>query len=119
MENTPAAFPAPFTPVDLVVIDCSFISLRKILAAAIVMVRDSGNIVALVKPQFEAGKTEVDRGRGVITDPKVHERVLRELEEFVAGQPRLRWRGMTPSPLLGPAGNREFLVRLEKIEKTN
>jgi 23S rRNA (cytidine1920-2'-O)/16S rRNA (cytidine1409-2'-O)-methyltransferase len=100
---------------DLVVIDCSFISLRKILPAAVALLRASGNIVALIKPQFEAGKTEVDKGEGVITDPAIHERVLRELEEFVARENQLRWRGVTESPLLGPAGNKEFLVLLEKI----
>lgn len=99
---------------DLVTIDCSFISLRKILPAAVALLRASGNIVALVKPQFEAGKAEVDKGEGVITDPAIHERVLRELEEFVAREGQLRWRGVTESPLLGPAGNKEFLVLLEK-----
>jgi 23S rRNA (cytidine1920-2'-O)/16S rRNA (cytidine1409-2'-O)-methyltransferase len=105
---------APY-PADLVVIDCSFISLRKILPAAVALLPVSGNIVALIKPQFEAGKTEVDKGEGVITDPAIHDRVLRELEAFVASETPLRWRGVTESPLLGPAGNKEFLVLLEKI----
>jgi 23S rRNA (cytidine1920-2'-O)/16S rRNA (cytidine1409-2'-O)-methyltransferase len=74
----------------------------------------SGRIVALVKPQFEAGKVEADKGAGVITDAAVHQRVLRELGEFVAAQKQLRWRGVTESPLLGPAGNKEFLVLIEK-----
>jgi len=101
-------------PFDLVVIDCSFISLRKILPPAVALLRPSGNIVALIKPQFEAGKAEVDKGEGVITDPAIHERVLRELEEFVGADTQLRWRGVTESPLLGPAGNKEFLVWIEK-----
>jgi 23S rRNA (cytidine1920-2'-O)/16S rRNA (cytidine1409-2'-O)-methyltransferase len=101
-------------PADLVVIDCSFISLRKILPPAVALLRPSGNIVALIKPQFEAGKTEVDKGEGVITDPAIHERVLRELEEFVTSNHALSWRGVTESPLLGPAGNKEFLVLIEK-----
>lgn len=110
--NSPSAnSPAP---ADLITIDCSFISLRKILPPAVALLRASGNIVALIKPQFEAGKTEVDKGEGVITDPAIHERVLRELEEFVAREIPLRWRGVTESPLLGPAGNKEFLVLLEK-----
>ena len=113
---TPASFPPPFAPVDLAVIDCSFISLRKILPAAVAIVRVSGKIVALIKPQFEAGKSEADKGRGVITDPAVHERVVRELQEFVSGLPGLRWRGVTESPLLGPAGNKEFLVWLDLTE---
>jgi 23S rRNA (cytidine1920-2'-O)/16S rRNA (cytidine1409-2'-O)-methyltransferase len=74
----------------------------------------SGNIIALVKPQFEAGKAEADKGEGVITDPAVHQRVLRELEQFVAQLPGALWHGVVESPLLGPAGNREFLVLIEK-----
>ncbi|MDD5140715.1 MAG: TlyA family RNA methyltransferase [Verrucomicrobiales bacterium] len=106
--------PQPFAPADLAVIDCSFISLKKILPTAIALLKTDGKIVALVKPQFEAGKTEVDKGRGVISDPAIHERVLKELEEFIAAQPDLDWRGTTESPLLGPAGNKEFLVLIEK-----
>jgi 23S rRNA (cytidine1920-2'-O)/16S rRNA (cytidine1409-2'-O)-methyltransferase len=127
---SPAQFPKPFSPVDLVVIDCSFISLRKILPAAVALLRPFGKIVALIKPQFEAGKVEADRGAGVIKDPNIHERVLKELKVFViqpaddplpadAAQEATRpvsllWRGVTESPLLGPAGNKEFLVLIEK-----
>jgi len=102
--------------VPLVVVDCSFISLRKILPAAVKLLAPGGRIVALVKPQFEAGKAEADKGEGVITDPAVHARVLAELEAFVQAElPGLAWRGVTESPLLGPAGNKEFLVLLERI----
>jgi 23S rRNA (cytidine1920-2'-O)/16S rRNA (cytidine1409-2'-O)-methyltransferase len=112
---TAASFGPDFTACDLIVADCSFISLRKILPPAAPLLRAGGRFVALVKPQFEAGKEEADRGEGVITDPAVHARVLAELEEFVAGQPLgLVWRGVTESPLLGPAGNKEFLALLEK-----
>jgi 23S rRNA (cytidine1920-2'-O)/16S rRNA (cytidine1409-2'-O)-methyltransferase len=111
---TAARFPLPFTPVDLLAIDCSFISLRKILPPAIALLRTSGKIVALIKPQFEAGKAEADRGAGVITDPAVHERVLSELREFTGEQSSLLWRSVTESPLMGPAGNKEFLVLIEK-----
>jgi 23S rRNA (cytidine1920-2'-O)/16S rRNA (cytidine1409-2'-O)-methyltransferase len=107
-------FPEPFSGADLVVIDCSFISLRKILPAAVALVKPFGKVVALIKPQFEAGKEEADRGAGVIRDPAVHARVLQELEQFVAGQPEVAWRGVVESPLLGPAGNKEFLVLIEK-----
>jgi 23S rRNA (cytidine1920-2'-O)/16S rRNA (cytidine1409-2'-O)-methyltransferase len=110
----PAGFPAGVVPAELVVIDCSFISLRKILPPAVALLRPSGRIVALVKPQFEAGKAEADKGAGVIRDPAIHERVLRQLAEFVAGLGGLTWRGVTESPVLGPAGNKEFLVLLEK-----
>src|SRR5690348_3671395 len=88
-------FPQPFVSADLAVIDCSFISLRKILPAAVAIVRAGGKIVALVKPQFEAGKAEADRGGGVITDPAIHARVLAELRAFVAEQPGWKWRGET------------------------
>ncbi|HTD85573.1 MAG TPA: TlyA family RNA methyltransferase, partial [Candidatus Binatia bacterium] len=108
----PEAFPAP---VDIITADCSFISLQKILPAAVALLRPSGKIVALIKPQFEAGKAEADKGAGVITDPAVHERVLRELRAFAEAKLPLRWTGVTESPLLGPAGNKEFLVLLEKI----
>lgn len=107
-------FPPAFELADLVVADCSFISLRKIIPPAVALLRVSGKILALIKPQFEAGKAEADRGGGVIRDAAVHQRVLRELEAFVAAQPGLGWRGTTESPILGPAGNKEFLALIEK-----
>jgi len=112
---TPAGFPPPFQPADLAVIDCSFISLRKILPAAVALLRSSGKIVALIKPQFEAGREEAGKGAGVIRDPEIHQRVLRELNDFVSAQAGLHWHGVTESPLLGPAGNKEFLALIEKI----
>ena len=116
-DLTPAKFPPPFAPVDLIVVDCAFISLRKILPPAVALLRASGRIVALIKPQFEAGKAEADKGAGVITDPAIHRRVLAELETFVKSLPGLAWRDVTESPLLGPAGNKEFLVWLEWMQK--
>lgn len=111
---TRAHFPPSFRPADLVVIDCSFISLRKVLIPVVALLRAQGRILALIKPQFEAGKAEADRGAGVITDPAVHARVLSDLEAFVREQSGLNWFGLTESPLLGPAGNKEFLVLIEK-----
>jgi 23S rRNA (cytidine1920-2'-O)/16S rRNA (cytidine1409-2'-O)-methyltransferase len=111
---TAAEFPQDFVPVEIIVIDCSFISLKQILPAAVGLLAGSGRIVALIKPQFEAGKAEADKGAGVIVDPAVHSRVVHELEEFSNAHLPLRWRGITESPLLGPAGNKEFLVLLEK-----
>jgi 23S rRNA (cytidine1920-2'-O)/16S rRNA (cytidine1409-2'-O)-methyltransferase len=111
---TRAQFPTAFAGADLAVIDCSFISLRKILPAAIALLEPTGKIIALIKPQFEAGKAEADRGAGVIRDPAIHQRVVRELEGFVSGHPGLRWRGITESPVTGPAGNREFLALIER-----
>jgi 23S rRNA (cytidine1920-2'-O)/16S rRNA (cytidine1409-2'-O)-methyltransferase len=115
-ELTPDRFPPPLAPIDLAVIDCSFISLRKILPNAVALLGKHGRIVALIKPQFEAGKAEADRGAGVITNPAIHARVLRELEAFATGLPQVHWRGVTTSPLTGPAGNKEFLVLLEKTD---
>ncbi len=111
---TPASFPAPFEPVDLAAIDCSFISLRKIIPTSIALLGPSGKLIALIKPQFEAGKAEADKGSGVIRDPQIHQRVIEELTRFAAELPGLRWVGTTASPLLGPAGNREFLALLER-----
>jgi 23S rRNA (cytidine1920-2'-O)/16S rRNA (cytidine1409-2'-O)-methyltransferase len=110
----PPSFPQPFVPFDLATVDCSFISLRLVLPPVLGLLRPQGRIVALIKPQFEAGKAEADRGRGVIADPAVHRRVLDELAAFVATLTALRWCATTESPILGPAGNREFLVLLEK-----
>ena len=100
--------------------DCSFISLKKILRPAIALLKPTGKVVALIKPQFEAGRAEADRGAGVITDPAIHQRVLEELAAFVRTEqaspalPALIWQGVTESPILGPAGNKEFLVLIEK-----
>jgi len=94
-------------PVDLVVIDVSFISLRQILPAVPALLRPGADIVALVKPQFEAGRTEVRKG--IIRDPAVHARVLEEVAAAGAevGLSRV---ASTPSPITGQKGNVEFLV---------
>ena len=117
MEKTNARFlkPDQFPELfDLAVVDCSFISLKKILPTAIDLLTPQGRIVALIKPQFEAGKAEADKGRGVITDAAIHDRVLHELEAFATAELGLKWGGATESPLLGPAGNKEFLALIEK-----
>lgn len=113
-DLTPRSFPPPFQPADLVVVDCSFISLTKILPAALGLLRPGGRLVALIKPQFEAGKVEVDRGAGVIRDAAIHQRVVRELQHFVSAIDGAHWHGVTESPVLGPAGNKEFLALIEK-----
>jgi len=110
----PTSFPQPFEPFDLAVIDCSFISLRQILPATVDLLPPGGRVVALVKPQFEAGKAEADKGHGVIRDPQVHRRVLDELRAFVKDESPLEWIAETESPLIGPAGNREFLILLNR-----
>ncbi len=97
---------------DMAVIDVSFISLRLVLPPVLPLLRDGATVVALVKPQFEAGREAVSRG-GVVRDPEVHRQVLEELRAFCRGL-SLRERGMCPSTLLGPAGNREFFLWMQK-----
>ena len=95
-------------PVDVLVCDASFISLAKVLEAPLKLARSGARLVALVKPQFEAGRAEVGKG-GVVRDPEVHARVCREVAAWVASQ---GWfvRGLTESPITGPEGNVEFLL---------
>ncbi len=111
---TPASFPQPFEPFNLAVVDCSFISLRQILPATVDLLPPGGQVVVLVKPQFEAGKAEADKGQGVIRDPQVHRRVLDELRAFADDESPLEWVAEIESPLTGPAGNKEFLVLLNR-----
>lgn len=97
-------------PIDLVVVDVSFISLKLVLPVVAHWLTENGQIVALVKPQFEVGRGEVGRG-GVVRDPAQHAAVLARVAGWVR-ELGLRLEGLVPSPILGPAGNREFLVRL-------
>jgi 23S rRNA (cytidine1920-2'-O)/16S rRNA (cytidine1409-2'-O)-methyltransferase len=95
---------------DLATIDVSFISLALVLPAALRLLDPPREIVALVKPQFEVGKGQVGK-RGVVRDPAQHRAVLERLADAAAGL-SLRVAGITASPLLGPMGNREFLMYL-------
>jgi 23S rRNA (cytidine1920-2'-O)/16S rRNA (cytidine1409-2'-O)-methyltransferase len=95
-------------PVDLVTVDVSFISLRLILPAALGWLRSGGEIVALVKPQFEAGRDRLGKG-GVVRDRAVHRAVLVEITGWAAEQ-RMGLQGLIRSPITGPAGNVEFLA---------
>ena len=94
---------------DLATVDCSFISVLKVLPAIQQLVRPGGLLLVLVKPQFEAGPKAAPRG--VVRDPAVHEAVLRRVVEQAVGL-GLAPEGVVASPLLGPAGNREFFVAL-------
>src|SRR5947209_9835403 len=104
-------------PVQCVAIDVSFISLRLVLPALVPLLAPEAWVVALVKPQFEAGKAEADRGSGVITDPAVHARVLEELQEWIGQHTPFKVKGLTDSPIYGCDGNREFLLYLELQEQ--
>jgi 23S rRNA (cytidine1920-2'-O)/16S rRNA (cytidine1409-2'-O)-methyltransferase len=95
-------------PIDLVVCDASFISLAKVLAAPLDLAMRGARVMALIKPQFEAGRLEVGKG-GVVRDPAVHQRVCREVSDWLAAG---GWvvEGIERSPIEGPQGNVEFLV---------
>lgn len=99
--------------IDLIVCDASFIGLSKVLEAPLKLGKNGATLVALIKPQFEAGREEVGKG-GVVRDPLVHERVCAGVEAWVRSQ---GWRvlGIVPSPIRGPEGNIEFLLAAQKI----
>ena len=97
-------------PIDLAVIDASFISLKLLLPPLLVFFRDTARVVALIKPQFEVGKGRVGKG-GVVRDTALHEEVVAEIVAF-AKELGLTCHDITPSPILGPKGNREFLIYL-------
>lgn len=97
---------------ELAVIDASFISLALVLPPTLALLQPTADVVALIKPQFEAGQTNVGKG-GVVRDGRVHERIIRETIEL--GQSlELAAVGLIVSPLLGPAGNVEFLIHLRR-----
>jgi 23S rRNA (cytidine1920-2'-O)/16S rRNA (cytidine1409-2'-O)-methyltransferase len=100
--------------VDLVVADLSFISIIRVLPRLLGVIRPSGELVLLVKPQFEAGKAEVDRGSGVIRDPLIHQRVCDEVTAALVEQ-GCEVLGWIDSPITGAQGNREFLVHARAI----
>ena len=99
-------------PVDIVVCDASFIGLAKVLEAPLKLAKPGAKLVALIKPQFEAGRDEVGKG-GVVRDPAVHQRVCAATKAWIESQ---GWAvlGITPSPITGPEGNVEFLLGAEK-----
>ena len=98
-------------PVDLITIDVSFISLRLIFPVLPALLSPSGDIVALVKPQFEAGREEIEKG-GLVTDPAVHDAVIRRVIED-ARHSGLVHVALTPSPITGATGNKEFFLHLK------
>ena len=120
MERTNVRYVTPEDlgePLDLSVIDVSFISLRIVLPVIKTLLKPTGQVLCLIKPQFEAGKDTVAKGKGVIRDPAVHKEVL---DHFVALTQEIGFTilGLTFSPVKGPEGNIEFLAHLTLDEKT-
>lgn len=95
-------------PIRLATIDTSFISLQLVLPCVVPFLAARATIIALIKPQFEAGRKQVGKG-GVVRDPEIHQQVCRKIREFCE-QLGFQVRGIVPSPILGPKGNREFLL---------
>ncbi len=119
MESVNARYleAAAFEPVpEVAVVDVAFISLTKVLPAVNTVLAPVAQLVTLIKPQFEAGRREVGKG-GVVRDLAVRARVVEEIRAFGTGQLGLAWGGVVESPLLGPAGNVEFLAFWRKGEK--
>ena len=104
----PEKFPQKF---DLAVVDVSFISATKILPAVVPLLKPTGRIIVLIKPQFEAGRGEVGKG-GIVKDPDIHRRVVEEVNSF-AESIGLSVAGTIESPILGAEGNKEFLSLYE------
>ncbi len=98
---------------ELITIDTSFISLKIVVPAAILHMAETGMIIALIKPQFEVGKGQVGKG-GIVRDPAMHRKVVGDLEAFFRDEAGLVVCGVTPSPISGAKGNREFLIYLKR-----
>ncbi len=98
---------------ELIVCDVSFISLKLALLPALDLAAPGARVVALVKPQFEAGRDAV-AGSGIVTDEGIHRSVCEDISAWLSTQPRWRVLGLTSSPITGADGNREFLIAAEK-----
>ncbi len=96
--------------IDLAVIDAAFISLKLLIPPLLPLFKKQVSILALIKPQFEVGRGRVGKG-GVVRDPALHQEVINEITDFSKSLD-LESRGVTPSPILGPKGNKEFLIHL-------
>ena len=96
-------------PIDLVTCDASFIGLETVLPAPLALTAPGARLVALIKPQFEVGKDQVGTG-GVVRDPELHGQVCARIEAWLGAREGWRVLGLTESPILGPEGNKEFLI---------
>ena len=98
-------------PIDLATIDVSFISLKIVVPSILKFMKKDADILALIKPQFEVGKGKVGKG-GVVRDPALHDEVIKDLSNFFT-KIGLLCKSVIPSPILGPKGNREFIIALK------
>ena len=96
-------------PLDAIVCDASFISLKKILPAGLSFLKNKGWLAALIKPQFEAGRELVGKG-GVVRDAQVHQNIISDIECWIKDEVKMDLLGVTESPILGPSGNKEFVI---------
>ena len=101
-------------PLDALVCDASFISLKKILPSGLGLLKSRGWLVALIKPQFEVGKGLVGKG-GVVRDPILHEEVITDIRKWIKFEMKMNVLGVIESPILGPSGNKEFLMVATKV----
>ena len=101
-------------PLDALVCDASFISLKKVLPSGLGFLKSYGWLVALIKPQFEVGKGLVGKG-GVVRDPILHEEVVTDIRKWIKFEMKMNVLGVIESPILGPSGNKEFLIVSTKI----
>ena len=98
---------------DVIVCDASFISLKKILPSSLQFLKKNGWLAALIKPQFEVGKGLVGKG-GVVRDPNLHEEVTNDIKGWITSEMKMNLLGVVESPILGPSGNKEFLIVVTK-----
>lgn len=103
-------------PVDLVTLDLSFISVLKVIPSVVNMLKPDGRLIVLIKPQFEAGRHDVQRG-GIVKDPAVHERVIKDITAGIQAY-GFECHGVIDSPIAGAQGNKEFLAYFTKKQNT-
>ena len=102
-------------PVDLAVFDLSFISLTLVLPAVMAVLHpEHGQLICLIKPQFELRREDVGPG-GIVRDPALHEQAVERIRRFIAQCPGFHWRGCLPSPIKGTDGNTEFLAWVSRL----
>jgi len=101
-------------PLDIIVCDASFISLKTVLPAPLALAAIGAHLIALIKPQFEVGKGRVGKG-GVVRESALHEEVCADITQWLGGLGQWRVLGITESPIKGPKGNTEFLIAAGRI----